>query len=351
MTTTFSPSLKLALMGTGDQSGTWGTTTNTNLGTLLEQAITGVGGISLTSLSSYTLTNLNGVIDDARNQVLVFTGSPASQVTIIAPLQNKFYVINNSTTQNILMTASGGAVSLVIPAGVIAQCYCDASGVGGAGTGFFSAQTGSAGNFVINGTLTATGLSDTGSLSVGGTLILRGASSGAVTISAPATAGSTTVSFPATTAAGVVMVSANMPTFIAYQSVSQTGIPAASPTQITFTSVSYDTTGSYNTSTSRYTPNVSGYYHVTTLVTFPDAGGTNGLASLIRKNGSTVAWGSTSRGANNQIYAGSSASAIIFMNGTTDYLDVAGYFATTTTGQTLASASQTYFQASMIRTA
>ena len=67
MTTTYSPSLKLALIGTGDQSGTWGATTNTNLGTLLEQAITGVTAISLSGISAYTLTNYNGVSDDARN--------------------------------------------------------------------------------------------------------------------------------------------------------------------------------------------------------------------------------------------------------------------------------------------
>ena len=41
MTSTYSPNLKLTLMGTGDQSGTWGDTTNTNLGTLVEEAIAG----------------------------------------------------------------------------------------------------------------------------------------------------------------------------------------------------------------------------------------------------------------------------------------------------------------------
>ena len=97
MSTTYSTSLKLALMGTGDQSGTWGQTTNTNIGTLLEQAITGVGAVSLTGLTTYTLTNFNGTLDDQRNAVLVFTGTPSSTVTIVAPLVNKLYTVVNLT--------------------------------------------------------------------------------------------------------------------------------------------------------------------------------------------------------------------------------------------------------------
>ena len=58
MATTYSTSLKLALIGDGDQAGIWGQTTNTNLGTLLEQAITGVQSITMLD-ASYTLTNFN----------------------------------------------------------------------------------------------------------------------------------------------------------------------------------------------------------------------------------------------------------------------------------------------------
>ena len=157
MTTTYSPSLKLSLLGTGDQSGTWGTTTNNNLGTLLEQAITGVAAINLNSISAYTLTNLNGVSDDARNMFLIFSGTPSAAPTITAPAQNKLYVIVNNTTQNLTMVASGGAISLVVPALTTAQCYCDASNVSGNGIGFYSAQTTAAGNWNVNGNLTIAG--------------------------------------------------------------------------------------------------------------------------------------------------------------------------------------------------
>jgi len=159
MTTTYSPSLKLALIGTGDQSGTWGQTTNTNLGTLLEQAITGVNAISLQGISSYTLTNYNGTSDDARNAVLIFTGTPSSAPTITAPAQNKLYAIVNNTTQPLTMVASGGAVSLVIPALSTGQCYCDASNVSGSGIGFYSAQTAAAGNWNVGGNLVVAGTS------------------------------------------------------------------------------------------------------------------------------------------------------------------------------------------------
>jgi hypothetical protein len=156
MASTYSTSLKFTLIGDGEQAGTWGATTNNNLN-LVEQALTGVDGIDLTGITTYTLTNFNGTTNEARNIALLFTGTPASTVTITAPLQNKFYIIKNGTGQTVTMSASGGAISVSIPAGVTAQVYCDATNESGTGTGFYSAQTGSAGNFTVNGNLSVTG--------------------------------------------------------------------------------------------------------------------------------------------------------------------------------------------------
>jgi hypothetical protein len=156
MASTYSTSLKLTLIGDGEQAGTWGATTNSNLN-LVEQALTGVDGIDLTGLTTYTLTNFNGTTNEARNAVLLFKGTPSATVTISAPLQNKFYIVKNGTGQIITMSASGGAISVSIPAGVTAQVYCDATNESGTGTGFYSAQTGSAGNFTVNGNLSVTG--------------------------------------------------------------------------------------------------------------------------------------------------------------------------------------------------
>ena len=194
MTTQYSTSLRLALIGDGDQAGTWGDTTNYNFGTLVEEALTGVVAISLTGLTTYTLKSYNGTYDDARSMVLIFAGSPTATVTITAPLVNKFYVVVNNTSQTITMSASGGSQSLNIPANVTAQCYCDASNVSGNGAGFYSAQTGSAGNFFVNGTLTASGESDTGNLSVGGNLSVTGttALTGVATAPTPTTGDNST---------------------------------------------------------------------------------------------------------------------------------------------------------------
>ena len=156
MASTYSSSLKLTLIGDGEQAGTWGSTTNNNLN-LVEQAITGVDGIDLTGLTTYTLSSFNGTTDESRNIALLFTGTPSSTVTITAPLQNKFYIVRNITGQTITMSATGGAISLSVPSGVTAQCYCDATNQSGTGTGFYSAQTGSAGNFTVNGNLSVAG--------------------------------------------------------------------------------------------------------------------------------------------------------------------------------------------------
>jgi len=198
MASTYSTSLKLELIGNGDQSGTWGTTTNNNFGTLVEQAITGVQGITMTN-ADYVLTNYNGTSDEARNAVLVASGTNSAIRQIIAPLVNKLYVVTNNTTGGYAITIGGTSGSTVtIPNGVTAQAYCD-------GTNFYSAQTGSAGNFTVNGTLTATGLTDTGNMSVGGTLGVTGATSltsGSISgvMTAPTAAAGTNTTQLATTA-------------------------------------------------------------------------------------------------------------------------------------------------------
>lgn len=125
MASTFSTSLKLELIGNGDQSGTWGTTTNTNLGTLLEQAITGVESITMSN-ADYTLTNLNGASDEARNAVLVVGGTNSAIRNVIAPAVNKLYTIKNATSGGyaiVIKTSSSTGVS--IANGSTVSVYCD----------------------------------------------------------------------------------------------------------------------------------------------------------------------------------------------------------------------------------
>ena len=96
MASSYTTSLKIQQIGNGEQSGVWGSTTNTNWN-LVEEAITGVAQIVMAN-SNYTLSNLNGVTDEARCMVLVATGTNSAVYQIVAPLVKKFYIVNNSTT-------------------------------------------------------------------------------------------------------------------------------------------------------------------------------------------------------------------------------------------------------------
>jgi microcystin-dependent protein len=168
MASTYSPSLRLELIGDGDQSGIWGQTTNNNLGYLLEQSVAGVIAISMTD-ANYTLSNFNGVVDEARNQVLVMGGALTATRNVIAPLVEKTYIVKNSTTgsQSIQIIGSSG-LGVTIPNGITALVYCD-------GTNFYNAISGSVGNFTVNGNLSVTGTTAlTGALS-GSTAAFSGA--------------------------------------------------------------------------------------------------------------------------------------------------------------------------------
>ncbi len=97
MASTFSTDLKLELMVTGENSGTWGDKTNTNLN-LLQQAIAGYQSIALTSTNT-TLAMSNATISDARNAVIKFTGTIAANTTVFVDSGiEKTYIIENGTS-------------------------------------------------------------------------------------------------------------------------------------------------------------------------------------------------------------------------------------------------------------
>lgn len=131
MASTYSPSLRIELIGTGDQSGLWGDTTNNNLGALIEQAITGVESIPMLD-ADYTLSALNGSVDEARNAVIIMTSgvSLTASRNVIIPSDEKLYIVKNSTTggQNIVVKTSGGS-GYTIPNGSTGFMYCDGTNV------------------------------------------------------------------------------------------------------------------------------------------------------------------------------------------------------------------------------
>ena len=123
MASTFSPILRIELIGTGDQSGTWGTTTNVNLGTLIEQAIAGTATIDVTA-GDVTLTNYNGTTDQARCAALRVTGLPGTSRNIVAPAVSKLYVVANGSDAAVVLKTSV-STGLTIPAGEVYLAYYD----------------------------------------------------------------------------------------------------------------------------------------------------------------------------------------------------------------------------------
>ena len=117
MTSTYSPNLALELIGTGDQSGTWGLTTNNNLGTLLEQAIVGyVTQAVADTTGSTVLTIPNGTTSNGRNYVIELTGTLTAARTVEVPAVQKPYVFVNNTTGGFAVT-----VKVASKTGVIIQ--------------------------------------------------------------------------------------------------------------------------------------------------------------------------------------------------------------------------------------
>ena len=115
MASTYS-NLKIELIGTGDQSGTWGTTTNTNLGTAIEEAITGTADVTFASADvTLTLTNTN-TAQAARNLRLNLVGSVSAPQNLIVPAIEKQYIINNTLGFAITVKNSTGS-GIAVPAG------------------------------------------------------------------------------------------------------------------------------------------------------------------------------------------------------------------------------------------
>ena len=128
--------------------------------------------------ANYTLSNLNGTTDEARNAVLVITGTNSAVRQVVAPLVPKLYTVWNNTTggYSITIGASSGAI-VTVNNGDTVLVYCD-------GTNFYTGLSGVTNNFDVPGNLTASGIADTGSLSVtnnatiGGNLTVSGTITG-----------------------------------------------------------------------------------------------------------------------------------------------------------------------------
>lgn len=135
--------LKIELIATGEQSGTWGTTTNTNLGTALEEAITGSADVSFSSGTvTLTLTNTNAT-QAARNLRLNLTGTSGGAQDLVVPAIEKLYLINNGVADAITVKNSSGT-GIAVPAGKSMFVYNNGTNVVDAVTHLTSLTLGSA---------------------------------------------------------------------------------------------------------------------------------------------------------------------------------------------------------------
>jgi microcystin-dependent protein len=115
-------------MAAGDQSGTWGDTTNTNLGTLIEEAIAGVANVSMSDANT-TLTSNNGITDEARQMVIKLTGTLTATREVVVPPKEKLYVVHNGVTGGKVHVKTSAATGVEISPGFKALVYCDGANV------------------------------------------------------------------------------------------------------------------------------------------------------------------------------------------------------------------------------
>lgn len=181
MPSTYSP-LKVQLMATGENTTTWGDITNTNLGTALEEAITGSANVTFASGDvTLTLTDTN-TTQTARNLRLNLTGTTGGARNLIVPTIEKLYLVNNGTADTITVKNATGT-GTAVPAGRTMFVFNNATNVVDATTHLTSLTLGSALPIASGGTAatTASGArTSLGATTLGGNLFTI-ANPGAIT--------------------------------------------------------------------------------------------------------------------------------------------------------------------------
>jgi hypothetical protein len=147
--------------------------------------------------------------------------------------------------------------------------------------------------------------------------------------------------------AGIQVAANAAPAFSAYVGSNQS-VSNSTFTKVAINTEEFDTASCFDTSNYRFTPNVAGYYQVSGIVSVGTSGITAGL-SAIYKNGNRYKDGSSLGGPTCSFLA-SQVSALIYMNGTTDYIELYAYV-TATTPIFYAGIAATSFQAAMVRSA
>jgi hypothetical protein len=170
MPSTYSTDLRIELIANGEQSGTWGSTTNTNLGTLIEDAIAGQASVSVTS-ADQALTAQNGAADQARCAALSLTTTTGANFAVYVPPVTKLYVVTNPSgytatvyASTVLGNTTAAGAGVAIPTGKSVLLRSD-------GTNIVEQLSHVVGAFSVGGALAVTGNATvTGNLTVSGNI-------------------------------------------------------------------------------------------------------------------------------------------------------------------------------------
>jgi hypothetical protein len=172
-------------MANGEKSGTWGSITNSNLETVLENAIAGLTEVELVG-TSQALSVFDGVADEARNAAVRVYTSLTVPLAVYIPPVTKLYVFFNDTSYTVTVYAStvagnttAAGTGLAVPAGASVLLRCDGSNV-------IEQMNAIVGNFNVYGTLTTTGSpSFNGNLTVTNSAFLGSAQTAAISVATP----------------------------------------------------------------------------------------------------------------------------------------------------------------------
>ena len=127
MASTYTNNLGIEKPGTGDQAGTWGSTSNTNYD-ILDRGVNGVVSVTLFG-SAHTLTTSDGALSDGQYKVIVLTGTPGvtNTVTVSPNDAQKLYFIKNTTADTVIISQGSGSNVTIVP-GTTKIVYCDGAG-------------------------------------------------------------------------------------------------------------------------------------------------------------------------------------------------------------------------------
>jgi len=179
-------------------------------------------------------------------------------------------------------------------------------------------------------------------------IVISGDTSGAITLSAPAVAGTNTVTLPAAT--GTVQVSGNMPAFSVYAGSNSAGQTSATFAKVALNTETFDTANAFDATTNyRFQPTVAGYYQINASIYITAASNLSAYQLTFYKNGASY----TAPNYSTTVLAGIilSGSVLIYLNGSTDYLELYAYAATVAGTWVITAGSNTTMSGSLVRSA